>query len=130
MKTVYILLLGILLVSKTAVAQCGMHNHSEVKHPDPTVSGTGHESMMQDTSYQPEKMVFKVEATVTEINKEKKRITIDHEKMEGYMDAMEMPYKVANPAIFDKVKVGTRARFTIEVTNNVGYITDVDVHKK
>ncbi len=130
MKTAYFLLLGILLVSTTAVAQCGKHNHSEAKHPDPTVSDSEHESTIQDTAYQPEKMVFKVEATVTEVNKEKKRITIDHEKMEGYMDAMEMPYKVTNPAIFDKVKVGTRGRFTIEVTNNAGYITGVDVYKK
>lgn len=74
---------------------------------------------------------FHVMATVTEVDKEKNRLFLDHEKMEGYMEAMVMPFQVTNPAVFDKVKVGTRARFTIEVKGDaMGVITDVNFEDK
>jgi len=41
------------------------------------------------------------------------RLTVNHEKVEGYMDAMTMPYKVDKPDILKKVKVGDQIKATV-----------------
>ena len=52
------------------------------------------------------------------------RLTVNHGKVEGYMDAMTMPYKVDKPDILKKVKVGDR----ISATVYDGDYTLYDVH--
>ena len=52
------------------------------------------------------------------------RLTVNHGKVEGYMDAMTMPYKVDKPDILKKVKVGDR----ISATVYDGDFTLYDVH--
>ena len=41
------------------------------------------------------------------------RLTVNHGKVEGNMDAMTMPYKVDKPDILKKVKVGDRITATV-----------------
>ena len=41
------------------------------------------------------------------------RLTVNHGKVEGYMDAMTMPYKVDKPDILKTVKVGDRISATV-----------------
>jgi Cu/Ag efflux protein CusF len=79
---------------------------------------------MQDS--QTPEMTFHVAATVTEVNPSKGKITLDHEKMEGYMEPMEMPFKVSNREVFAHVTVGFKGRFTIEVANGIGVIAGVE----
>ncbi|HET9137020.1 MAG TPA: copper-binding protein [Candidatus Kapabacteria bacterium] len=74
--------------------------------------------------------IYTVFARVTAIDEKNGAITIDHEKIEGYMGAMEMPYAVANPAIFKEIKVGSKGHFTIRVREGNGEITSVHVHSK
>ena len=71
---------------------------------------------------------YRVLAKVTGIDKAEGMITIDHEKMDGFMDAMEMPYKVSDPSLCDRVKVGTEGHFTIRVVNGEGTIISIHVH--
>lgn len=52
------------------------------------------------------------------------RLTVNHGKVPGYMDAMTMPYKVDKPDILKKVKVGDR----ISATVYDGDYTLYDVH--
>ena len=52
------------------------------------------------------------------------RLTVNHGKVEGYMDAMTMPYKVDKPDILKKVKVGDQ----ITATVYDGDFTLYDVH--
>lgn len=52
------------------------------------------------------------------------RLTVNHGKVEGYMDAMTMPYKVDKPDILKKVKVGDQ----ISATVYDGDYTLYDVH--
>ncbi len=52
------------------------------------------------------------------------RLTVNHGKVEGYMDAMTMPYKVDKPDILKKVKVGDR----ISATVYDGDFTLYDIH--
>jgi len=41
------------------------------------------------------------------------RLTVNHGKVEGYMDAMTMPYKVDKPDILKNVKIGDRITATV-----------------
>jgi Cu/Ag efflux protein CusF len=52
------------------------------------------------------------------------RLTVNHGKVEGYMDAMTMPYKVDKPDILKQVKVGDQ----ISATVYDGDYTLYDVH--
>lgn len=52
------------------------------------------------------------------------RLTVNHGKVPGYMDAMTMPYKVDNPDLLKKVKVGDQ----ISATVYDGDYTLYDVH--
>ncbi len=52
------------------------------------------------------------------------RLTVNHGKIEGYMDAMTMPYKVDKPDILKQVKVGDQ----ITATVYDGDFTLYDVH--
>jgi len=52
------------------------------------------------------------------------RLTVNHGKVEGYMDAMTMPYKVDKPDILKQVKVGDRISATVYDGDYVLY----DVH--
>jgi protein SCO1/2 len=41
------------------------------------------------------------------------RLTVNHGKVEGYMDAMTMPYKVDKPDILKSVKIGDTIKATV-----------------
>jgi Cu/Ag efflux protein CusF len=41
------------------------------------------------------------------------RLTVNHGKVEGYMDAMTMPYKVDKPDILKNVKIGDQITATV-----------------
>ena len=60
----------------------------------------------------------KVEA----VDKAAKSLKVDGEKVEGWMDAMTMNYKVDDPSIFDKVKPGDQIVATV-------YDGDYSLHK-
>jgi protein SCO1 len=60
----------------------------------------------------------KVEA----VNKDGKSLTVNGEKVEGWMDAMTMNYKVDDPSILDKVKPGDQITATV-------YDGDYSLHK-
>ncbi len=60
----------------------------------------------------------KVEA----VNKSDKSLTVNGEKVEGWMGAMTMDYKVDDPSILDKVKPGDQIMATV-------YDGDYSLHK-
>jgi Cu/Ag efflux protein CusF len=60
----------------------------------------------------------KVEA----VDKNAKSLTVNGEKVEGWMDAMTMNYKVDDPSILDKLKPGDQISATV-------YDGDYSLHK-
>ena len=62
---------------------------------------------------------------VKSIDEANNMITVDHEKIGDYMEAMTMPFKVADPAILKEVKVGDSTHFTIRVAGDQALITKV-----
>ena len=51
--------------------------------------------------------------TVEAVDKNSKSLRVNGEKVEGWMGAMTMNYKVDNPAIFSKVKPGDKIMATV-----------------
>jgi protein SCO1 len=54
---------------------------------------------------------FTLRGKVEEVGKD--RLTVNHERVEGYMGAMTMPYKVDTPDVLSKVKVGDQIEATV-----------------
>jgi Cu/Ag efflux protein CusF len=54
------------------------------------------------------------EGAVIALRPDKQQIVVEHGKIEQFMDAMTMGYKVASLSLLDKVKPGDRVRFTID----------------
>lgn len=55
-------------------------------------------------------------------------VVIDHEEIEGFMDAMTMGYKLASPAQLQGLKPGDVVKFSIDTGKRV--ITKIDKSKK
>ena len=54
------------------------------------------------------------EGTVIALRPDRQQIVVEHGKIEQFMDAMTMGYKVASLALLDRVKPGDKVRFTID----------------
>jgi Cu/Ag efflux protein CusF len=67
----------------------------------------GTSAVAQQTKGKSHTLEGKVEGVQTD------RLTVNHGKVEGYMDAMTMPYKVDKPDILKNVKVGDRITATV-----------------
>ena len=59
---------------------------------------------------------------VVSVDKNAKALSVNGEKVEGWMDAMTMNYRVDDPSIFDKVKAGDQITATV-------YDGDYSLHK-
>src|SRR5437868_10967353 len=78
----------------------------------------GTSAMSQQAKGKSHTLEGKVEGVQTD------RLTVNHGKVEGYMDAMTMAYKVDKPDVLKTVKVGDR----ISATVYDGDFTLHDVH--
>lgn len=70
----------------------------------------------------PDKKAHMLHGKVEAVNKEAKSLTVNGEKVEGWMDAMIMNYKVDDLSILDKVKPGDQIMATV-------YDGDYSLHK-
>ena len=70
---------------------------------------------------------YTMKATVKKIYRHEKKITLDHEAIKGYMNAMVMTFPVADSSIFDKVSTGSTGMFTLRVKNGFASVTKVKV---
>lgn len=60
-----------------------------------------------------EKMAHEGVGTVVKVETEKQRIVLVHEKIEGFMSAMEMSYEAESAALLEGLKPGDKIAFTI-----------------
>ena len=70
----------------------------------------------------PPKKAYTFNGKVEAINESAGSLKIDGEKVEGWMDAMTMDYKVDDAAVLKKVKVGDKISATV-------YDDDMVLHK-
>ncbi|HEV2201746.1 MAG TPA: copper-binding protein [Bryobacteraceae bacterium] len=59
------------------------------------------------------KKSFTLRGVVEGVDAKAGRLTVNHEKVEGWMDAMTMAYAVDKPADLQKVQVGDRIEATV-----------------
>ena len=62
---------------------------------------------------QQSKQAFTLRGKVEKVDTSAKKLTVNHDKVEGFMDAMTMPYSVDNPDVLNKVKVGDEITATV-----------------
>ena len=60
-----------------------------------------------------DKKSYTFRGKVEAVDKTAKSLTVDGEKVEGWMGAMTMDYRVDDPAILDKVKPGDQITATV-----------------
>jgi Cu/Ag efflux protein CusF len=52
--------------------------------------------------------------TVVAVDASRGQVTLDHERMPGFMDAMTMTYTVAQPSLLEGIRVGEEVDFALE----------------
>lgn len=72
-------------------------------------------------------LTFKSKGLVKGINLEKKRITLDHEEIKDYMEAMTMDFSVAEKSMLDNLKVGDKVEFTLKHQAGIDTITEMKI---
>jgi Cu/Ag efflux protein CusF len=71
----------------------------------------------------PAAAVYQGRGVVKALNREQGTVRINHEKIEGYMEAMTMDYRVKDASLLDSVNVGDDVDFTLEDTAGVASLT-------
>ncbi|HET9137021.1 MAG TPA: heavy metal-binding domain-containing protein [Candidatus Kapabacteria bacterium] len=66
---------------------------------------------------------YTVKATVKKLYRTERKIMLDHEKINGYMDAMVMTFPVSDSILLDKVPIGSRGLFLLTVENGFPKVT-------
>src|ERR1700756_5526557 len=84
------------------------------------VLATGCESGARQTAAP---KTYSVHGKVLEVDAKKQEILLQHEAVPGFMEAMTMPYKVADPAAINELHANDQIAATIVVTN-----AGVDLH--
>ena len=59
------------------------------------------------------KKSFTLHGTIQEVKEPQKKVTVKHDKIEGYMGAMTMDYGVAEDAMLKKLKAGDEIAATV-----------------
>ena len=73
---------------------------------DAPQSGNGSGPDVQETTYE-------VQGAVTGVTADSTYLTVAHEEIPGYMDAMTMPFVVEDTARLPRLSVGDSIRFTL-----------------
>lgn len=67
--------------------------------------------------------VYDIKGKVVALEVEKKSVTLDHEDIPGFMNAMEMKFKVEDAALLDGLKAGDSVQGKLKVTGGDYVIT-------
>ena len=114
-----------LITATILIASCGNSERQQQQADDSAIHAP--QSVTSEGNSQSGK-TYTVMAKVTEINEADSTLTIDHKKMDGFMDAIGMPYKVMDYSLLKKVHVGSQGHFTLKVRNGNGIITGIHIN--
>ena len=103
-------------------------HHDDAGAPPHTHDSTGASIPAAPAASDVKTYVF--HGTPTKIDASAGTITIDHEKIDDFMEAMTTTIKVADPAILASAKVGKETHFTLRVAGSDMLVTKVqDEHE-
>ena len=72
---------------------------------------------------------FQGTGLVVTVDRQHQTITISHDSIPGFMDAMVMPFHVRDPREFENVRAATMVDFTLVITKTSSYVSDLRVRK-
>ena len=70
----------------------------------------------------PKEKVYDVKGKVKAVEPDKKSVTLDHEEIPGFMQAMEMKFSVENAASLTDIKVGDQVHGKLKVKSGGDYV--------
>jgi Cu/Ag efflux protein CusF len=75
------------------------------------------------------KQRYQIHGTILRLRRENRIAVIQHEKIEGWMEAMTMDFPVPSLAEYSKLKEGSAIRATVNVNESYFWLTDIVVEK-
>jgi protein SCO1/2 len=72
---------------------------------------------------------FSATGLVVNVDPQHQTVTISHDSIPGYMDAMVMPFHVRDARQLENVRVAAMINFTLVVTKSVSYVSDLRVRE-
>ncbi len=76
------------------------------------------------------KQRYKIHGTILRLRPENRIAVIQHEKIEGWMEAMTMDFPVPSLAEYSKLKEGMVIRATVNVNDAYFWLTNVVIEKQ
>jgi protein SCO1/2 len=69
--------------------------------------------------------LYDIKGKVTAVDSAKKEVTLDHEDIPGLMQAMEMPFSVADAKVLEGIKAGDAVQGRLKVESGKYIITEL-----
>lgn len=69
---------------------------------------------------------YRVQAVVVEVSADDE-VLLDHQAIPGFMEAMTMPFRVEDPALLQGLEPGHRIEARLEIAENGGFLTSIEV---
>jgi protein SCO1/2 len=73
--------------------------------------------------------VYEIKGKVTAVEAEKKKVTLDHEDIPGFMNAMTMPFDVENERLLQGITPGDQVHGKLQVKSGGDYVL-TELHKE
>ena len=100
------------------IVGCGSSNSQPTAHPE------------AEQAAQSATKTYHLEGTVVSLDRQQKRIVVDHKEIPGFMGAMTMPYPVVNDQTLDRVKPGDQITADVIATSSEVHLDNIVVVKK
>ena len=68
---------------------------------------------------------YELKGKVISVDKARHRVTLDHEEIPGYMEAMVMPYTIKDEQVLAELAPGDQLRATLVVGDNSSWLEDI-----
>jgi protein SCO1 len=78
----------------------------------------------------PQEQRFALKGKVVAVDKAQRKLTVDHEAIPGFMEAMTMPYAVKDAKLLDSLSPGDQITAQVVVTDRSVWLENIAVTKK
>jgi protein SCO1/2 len=106
---------------------CGRHYADQGDAQSPAASGgarVGHDGPARSVRVVTD---YAISGVIKRVEKEDQRLTIDHEAIPGFMDAMKMRFSYADRAVLERLQPGDRVHGTLRVARENGIVRDYEL---
>lgn len=73
---------------------------------------------------------YEISGKVVSLDLEKKRVTVDHEEIKGYMDAMTMPFPVRDERMLAEMESGDSVKGTLVIDGDRYWLEGIEIVQK